>query len=81
MQSYGFQPTTAVTPTVQEQTINRLSGCADDRSECDQLARLADGNWSRGNDSSRTVRNAVHIAKLISSKDRNYSGNDDEGYE
>ncbi len=81
VQGYGFQPSTAVTTTVQEQPINRPAGRAEDRSERGQLARPVDGNRSGGNDASSTARNAIHIAKLFSSEDRNYSDNDDEGYE
>ena len=80
-QGYGFQFTTAVTPTAQEQPINRLAERAEDRSERDQSARPANGKRSRGNDSSSTARTAMHFAKLFASKDKKYSSDDDEGYE
>ena len=44
MQGYVFQPTTAVTPAVQEQVINRPAARAEDSSERDQSARTVNGN-------------------------------------
>ncbi len=81
VQDYRFRPSAIDAPNLQDQGTNGQATHAVNSSKHDHEIYKTEGNGSCSNDTYSSARNAMHISKLFSSKDRKYNGSDDEKYD
>ncbi len=81
LRTHSLQAPTIIAPTGQEEATDQQPRRVVVGRQNRQIIHCTEGHSSRSNDSGSMDRNAIHIAKLFSPKEKKYSGNDDEGYE
>ncbi len=79
LRTHSHQAPTIIAPTGQEHARNQQPRRVGASRQNGQAIHSTDGDSSRSNDSGSMARKAMHINKLFSSKERKYSGNNDEG--